>query len=175
FVADHHAHAVRAGVDRHCYRAAVAAVAVFHDVGEGFLHREAHGEGHVLAHACLGAGRVDEGGQRVQVGHRGGAEFVHAVSPPASASILPTRRAMSTGLVSKSSQPAARHLSRSAAIACAVSAITGMAAVAGSALMRRVASQPSITGSPMSIRISDGASDLALSTASWPSIANTSS
>ena len=41
---------------------------------------------------------------------------------------------------------------RSSAIACAVSAMTGTDAVRASALSRRVASQPSITGKPMSIQ-----------------------
>ena len=49
-------------------------------------------------------------------------------------------------------------------MACAVSAMTGMALVAGSAFSRRVASQPSITGRLMSIRIRSGFSLAAMST-----------
>jgi len=54
---------------------------------------------------------------------------------------------MSTGLVSKSSQPAAIAFSLSPAMAFAVSAITGMRLVAGSALIRWVASSPRMSGS----------------------------
>jgi hypothetical protein len=54
---------------------------------------------------------------------------------------------MSTGLVSNSSQPAAIALSLSLAIAFAVRAITGILFVAGSALSRRVASSPLMSGS----------------------------
>ena len=55
----------------------------------------------------------------------------HDVAPgPSNAWILDRSRARSTGLVSKSSQPAARALSRSPAIACAVRAMTGMRCVA---------------------------------------------
>jgi hypothetical protein len=60
-------------------------------------------------------------------------------------------------------------------MACAVSAITGMPAVVGSALMRRVASQPSMTGRLMSIRISSGSSLKALATPAAPSSAITTS
>src|SRR5438552_2607360 len=73
---------------------------------------------------------------------------------PSRASIFWTRRAKSTGLVSKSSQPAASALSRSPDIACAVSAITGIARVAAAALIRRVASQPSRPGRRMPIKAS---------------------
>jgi hypothetical protein len=64
------------------------------------------------------------------------------------------------GLMSKSSQPAASACSRSPAIACAVSAMTGIARVAGSALSCLVASQPSTPGRLMSMRTSAGVSDL---------------
>src|SRR5262245_44411506 len=60
----------------------------------------------------------------------------HALAArPSSASIFSTSRAKSTGLVSKSSQPAPMAFSRSPAMACAVSAITGMARVSGAALI----------------------------------------
>src|SRR5215813_12400013 len=54
---------------------------------------------------------------------------------PSSASIFSTSRPKSTGLVSKSSQPAPMAFSRSPAMAWAVSAITGMARVSGAALI----------------------------------------
>src|SRR6185312_6731313 len=59
-----------------------------------------------------------------------------------SASIFSSRRGSSMGLVSKSSQPADNACSRSAAMACAVRAMTGMPRVAGSAFSVLVASQP---------------------------------
>src|SRR4029079_7143665 len=74
---------------------------------------------------------------------------IDAHAPPARpsrASILSSSRGRSTGLVSKSSQPAARAFSRSPDIAWAVSAMTGIARVSGAALSRRVASQPSMPG-----------------------------
>ena len=55
---------------------------------------------------------------------------------PSSAWIFPSRRGSSTGLVSKSSQPAASDFSLSSAIAWAVSAITGIA------LRRRIGLHP---------------------------------
>src|SRR5438477_6670172 len=58
-------------------------------------------------------------------------------------------------------------------MACAVSAIIGIAAVAAAALMRRVASQPSITGSDKSIRMRSGRSLVAFSTPAAPSAALT--
>jgi hypothetical protein len=64
-----------------------------------------------------------------------------------STAIFPSRRGISTGLVSKSSHPAAIALSLSLLMAFAVRAITGMRFVAGSALIRRVTSSPSISGS----------------------------
>src|SRR5262249_3031037 len=88
-----------------------------------------------------------------------------------SARILPMSRSSSTGLVSKSSQPAASAFSRSPAIAFAVSAITGMRLVAASALIRRVASSPSIPGRLRSIRTRSGCSDAAMATPSAPSVA----
>ena len=66
---------------------------------------------------------------------------------------------MSTGLVSKSSQPAAIAFSLSPAMALAVSAITGMRFVAGSALIRRVASSPRMSGSVRSMRMRSGCSE----------------
>src|SRR6202035_238081 len=63
--------------------------------------------------------------------------------------------------------------SRSPAMACAVSPITGTLRVASSALTRRVASQPSMTGRLMSIRIMSGRSLRAGSTPCCPSMANT--
>ena len=72
------------------------------------------------------------------------------------ASIFPSRRVNSTGLVSKSSHPAASAASRSPAIACEESAITGISRVSADALRRLVASQPSRTGRLKSIRISAG-------------------
>src|SRR5690606_11440717 len=56
-----------------------------------------------------------------------------AGSPAASAAILPCSRAKSTGLVSKSSQPAAIARSRSPVMAWADSASTGMCRVCGMA------------------------------------------
>src|SRR5690606_29896024 len=109
------------------------------------------GEAHLAVGAEGVAGSVDEGRERRQVGHGHGTEAAHADRGRglhASASIFATRRWMSTGLVSKSSQPAAIALSRSSAMACAVRAMIGIALVRGSALIRRVASQPSMTGRP---------------------------
>src|SRR6266513_3568912 len=77
-----------------------------------------------------------------------------------SISILPSSREISTGLVSKSSQPASMHFSRSPVMARAVSAITGIDFVSGAILSRRVASHPSNTGRLISIKISAGDSDL---------------
>ncbi len=57
---------------------------------------------------------------------RGGVDAHAPPGRPSSASIFSSSRARSTGLVSKSSQPAATAFSRSPDIACAVSAITGM-------------------------------------------------
>src|SRR4029077_4214042 len=71
--------------------------------------------------------------------------IVHDALPAgARARILPSSRGSSTGLGSKSSQPAAIAFSLSPLRAFAVRATTGMCLVAGSALIRRVASQPSI-------------------------------
>src|SRR5262245_11366674 len=72
--------------------------------------------------------------------------FHDALPAGASARILPSSRDSSTGLVSKSSQPAASAFSLSPDIALAVRAMTGMRWVAGSALIRRVASSPSMLG-----------------------------
>src|SRR5712691_9730477 len=57
-------------------------------------------------------------------------------------------------------------------MAWAVSAMTGMVRVAGSALSRRVASQPSTAGRLMSIRIRSGPSDRAAIMPSSPSTAS---
>jgi len=62
------------------------------------------------------------------------------------------------GLVRKSSHPAARAFSSSPLMACAVSATMGMCAVAGLALMRRVASHPLMSGNDKSIKITSGLS-----------------
>src|SRR2546428_5466722 len=78
-----------------------------------------------------------------------------------SVSILPSSREISTGLVSKSSQPAAIHFSRSPLMACAVSAITGIDFVSGAIFSCRVASHPSSPGRLISIKISAGDSDFA--------------
>src|SRR5882757_353310 len=56
-------------------------------------------------------------------------------------------------------------------MAWAVSAITGIFRVASLALIRRVASQPSITGRLMSIRMRSGNCDVAISTPCCPSMA----
>src|SRR5271165_3490791 len=85
-----------------------------------------------------------------------------AFFPESSWSIFCMSRSKSTGLVSKSSQPAARALSREPDMACAVSAIMGMALVAGLLLSRRVASQPSTTGRSRSITIKTGNSAVAI-------------
>jgi len=71
--------------------------------------------------------------------------------------------------------PAAMAFALSSAIAWAVSAITGILAVAGSALIRRVASQPSMIGRLRSIRIRSGRVELTSSTPSWPFTAITTS
>src|SRR5690606_40878548 len=133
----------------------LAAVAVLDDVGEHFLDRQAHGEAHFAVGTESVAGGVDEGCERGQVGHGHRTEAAHADRGRglhASASIFATRRWMSTGLVSKSSQPAAIALSRSSAMACAVTAVIGIAPVRWSAVIRRVASQPSLTGRPTALR-----------------------
>src|SRR5262249_31867767 len=88
-----------------------------------------------------------------------------------SARILPSSRCSSPGLVPKSSQPAASAFSLSLAIAFAVRAITGMRLVAGSALIRRVASWPSILGRVRSIKMRSGCSDAAMATPWVPSVA----
>src|SRR6266545_6407572 len=83
-------------------------------------------------------------------------------------SIFASRRSRSTGLVSKSSQPAPMAFSRSPDMAWAVSAITGMPRVSGAALSCRVASHPSRPGRLMSIRMSAGASERAMATPCSP-------
>src|SRR5262249_26525023 len=90
---------------------------------------------------------------------------------PSSASIFSTSRAKSTGLVSKASHPAPMAFPATAAMACAVSAITGMARVSGAALIWRVASHPSSPGRLMSIRMSAGVSERAIATPCSPSTA----
>src|SRR5215475_2027170 len=72
--------------------------------------------------------------------------------------IFASKRSNSNGLVSQSSQPAASAFSRSLTMACAVRAMMGMSRVAGSALSRRVASQPSTTGRSRSMRMRSGRS-----------------
>src|ERR1700722_4614208 len=83
--------------------------------------------------------------------------------------ILPSNRGRSTGLVSKSAQPISMLLARSLDSACAVSAMTGIEAVAGAALISSVASQPSIGPSAMSINIRSGDSVDANATPAGPS------
>src|SRR6202051_4722732 len=65
--------------------------------------------------------------------------------------------------------------SRSPLMACAVSPITGTLLVATSALTRRVASQPSMTGKLMSMRMMSGFSLFARSTPCCPSTAKITS
>src|ERR1700730_6514999 len=72
-------------------------------------------------------------------------------------------RSKSTGLVSKSSHPAASAFSREPDMACAVRAMIGMSYVAGLFLSRRDASQPSTTGRSRSIRITDSRQSLSRS------------
>src|SRR5450759_4758442 len=91
------------------------------------------------------------------------------------ASIFSSRRGISIGLVSYSSHPALMAFSRSPDMACAVSAMTGICAVILAALTRRVASQPSITGKLISIKIKSGCSLSAIVTACSPSTAMTTS
>src|SRR2546422_5412802 len=67
-----------------------------------------------------------------------------------------TRSSGRHGLVTNESQPALFAPSEMPASAWPVSATTGMFAVRLSALRRRVASQPSITGSDRSIRMMSG-------------------
>src|SRR6185437_15497508 len=85
------------------------------------------------------------------------------------ARILPSSRCISTGLVSKSEHPTSTLLARSLASACAVSAMIGIADVAGLALINCVASQPSISPSATSIRIRSGISLAAMATPAAPS------
>src|SRR5437773_2931126 len=89
--------------------------------------------------------------------------------------ILPSSREISTGLVSKSSQPTAIHFSRSPLMAWAVSAITGIDFVSGAIFNTRVASHPSSTGRLISIKIRAGDSDLARAIPWAPSKAITTS
>src|SRR5687767_6726173 len=103
-------------------------------------------------------------------GREGGT--VELASSEAILSISGSKR---TGLVSKSSPPAARARSRSLVMAWALSTMMGMCCVNASALSRRVASHPSITGSPRSIRMRSGLADCATETACWPSTATTTS
>src|SRR5262249_30052037 len=103
-----------------------------------------------------------------------GVAVAHGPCPAGvSARILPSSRGSSTGLVSRSPPPAGSAFSRSPAMAFAVSAITGMCWVAGSALIRRVASSPSILGRVRSIRMRSGCSDAAMATPWAPSVATT--
>jgi hypothetical protein len=86
--------------------------------------------------------------------------------------ILPSRRSMSTGLVSKSEQPTSRLLSRSLSSVWAVKAMIGILPVAGLPFMCWVASQPSISPSATSIRMTSGSSLAAMATAVGPLIAH---
>src|SRR5262245_39250386 len=67
-----------------------------------------------------------------------------------------TIRSKSTRVVSNSSHPAASAFSRAPDIACAVSAMIGIALVAGLAFSRRVASHPSTTGRSRSTMMISG-------------------
>ena len=96
-----------------------------------------------------------------------------ALPAGASARILPSSRGSSTGLVSKSSQPAASAFSLSPLMAFAVRAMIGMRLVAGSALIRRVASPPSISGRVRSMRMRSGCSEVAMAMPCAPSVATT--
>jgi hypothetical protein len=89
--------------------------------------------------------------------------------------ITEMRWSRSTGLVTYSMQPASLALLRSSWPACAVMATTGTCAVEGLALIRRVASQPSMRGSDKSIRMRSGMSRVARSTPASPSSASRSS
>jgi hypothetical protein len=85
--------------------------------------------------------------------------------------IFPRSLNRSTGLVSKSEHPTSTLLSRSVASAWAVSAMIGIFAVFGLALIRRVASHPSIAPRATSIKIRSGTSVAAMVTPLGPSAA----
>src|SRR5207302_3409956 len=68
----------------------------------------------------------------------------HDGPPGRSAAIFSRSRGRSTGLVSKSSQPASKARTRSPAMAWAVSAGPGLPLVPGAAFSCRVASRPAI-------------------------------
>src|SRR5690606_1681307 len=117
-------------------------VGVLHDVGESLLDGETHGERGLGGDARALAGGVDVPHDLRQILDTGrlearafphGREPAHGWRPLSSVSIFPSNRCRSTGLVSKSSHPAASARSRSAVIACAVSAITGIERVRSSA------------------------------------------
>ncbi len=70
--------------------------------------------------------------------------------------------------MTKASQPASRAPRENPSSAWLVSAMTGMARVRSSALGRRVASQPSMTGSDRSMTMTSGRVSKALASASSP-------
>ena len=117
-------------------------------------------------------------GQRVAVGlvvvddEQRAARSRRRSSLASSVSILVKSCSNRTGLVSKSSPPAASAISRSLIIACALRTMSGMCRVAASAFNCRVASQPSMPGRPRSIRMRSGSADRAIDTACSPSTAS---
>src|SRR5271169_466204 len=88
---------------------------------------------------------------------------------------LARTRAMSArplnGLVTKSSAPASKPFTRSSTSERAVTMMTGMCSVAGSDLMRRQTSKPSISGSITSSKMMSGFSASIFASASNPSAA----
>ena len=73
-----------------------------------------------------------------------------------------------TGLLRKSSAPAAMHWPRSSLLDKAVTMTMGMDCQAGTALMRRQVSVPLIPGIITSSKIRSGATAASVSMASWP-------
>src|SRR5207249_9631397 len=96
-------------------------------------------------------------------------EVFHVDAALARFSTIAMRSASRNGLLRTLSAPAARNRSRSLDIECALAITIGMAGT--SALMRRIASRPSMPGMATSIRIIAGCCDSAMSTACRPSAA----
>src|SRR3984893_5332327 len=165
----------------HLFEDLIAVHIGHHDVQQDEMERLClqlvQGLSPVLRHCeVLVAFTVEAARQRISVvlivvdDQQSGVGGGHDTRPfPTSAWIFSIKRAISTGLVSNSSQPAASASSRSPVMAWAVSAMTGICRVSSPALMRRVASQPSSTGKLRSIRMTSGCSVAAMDTPWAPS------
>jgi hypothetical protein len=102
--------------------------------------------------------------------------FLDRIKPLGIIENFPRLRAWAQALINRPSThsfPEAEPFPLSPAMALAVSAITGMRLVAGSALIRWVASSPRMSGSVRSMRMRSGCSELAIAMPCAPSVATT--